>query len=572
MNISPYSKTTASNLPSYKVAIQNIRRLPQYLLDDQIQFSGDKFKKSKDSEVYKFGTAGYREIGEKFNNAVPKIVGSISDYLITNFNNSRKVLPLLLGGDTRGISADNIYPIISMLTTKNFDVYFCQDAVPTPALAYAAKYFKNLGLPDKESAGAILLTASHNPWKYGGINFLTPDGEVAPNSVSNEFVNFQVKPLNLRLDGKREVKVKPIDDQVYSIYKKHIERLIDFKKIQESGISVFYDGLYGAGRYYMPSILNKKLPNFTQLNNEYEPPSIEKLEAKGINGPEPNSQNLKDLAEQVKKAEPESGLKLGLANDGDADRFGVMDENGRLLNPNEVLALTLYHLAKNKNRKGMVVRSQATSHIMDELANKFDMKTEQTPVGYKYIAEVFKESKIPVVIGGESSGGLSIYGHIPEKDGIIANLSILELMAYEKKPIGQILASIKKSLPNHYQFTELQINTEKKDELGKHFQDLLKNGGQFAGFDIDVKKSVEAAKSLNKKFHMEDGTKIYLNDGSWLLYRKGGTEPVGRIYFEGIGKTEAQSIEKHQILRQAIDKLLSSAPYNIDSKQVKERA
>ena len=291
------------------------------------------------------------------------------------------------------------------------------------------------------------------------------------------------------------------------------------------------------------------------------------------NGPDPTAKNLKNLKTAVSHLNHPSNLKVGLANDGDADRFGVIDEKGNFIQPNDVIALVLYHLIKNKKREGVVVRSQATSHLLDEIAKRYCFPVKQTPVGYKYIAEVFKESdhtSQKVIIGGESSGGLSIYGHIPEKDGIIANLSILELMAYENKPIGEILKSLRSNLAQKYLFTEMGIKTEKKDAIAEHFTTLFNKGGQFAGLEVDVQKSHAEAKNLKDKFHTQDGTKLYFKDGSWLLVRKSGTEPMARIYFEAIDSNQAAAEDKSKKLDAAVKQLLTEQ-FKVPAKQIETK-
>jgi phosphomannomutase len=528
-----------------------------------------KNAEKKPQKVYQFGTSGYRAIGKDFTDAVPVLTNAITDYLVQEAQRTGKVNPVLIGGDTRPLSHREKDNITFALLKKGFDVY--TDApyqTPTPVLAYAAKHLDKLGLADKQSAGAILLTASHNPWSYGGYNFLTNDGEVAPNSVSDQFIAFQKKPLNLNLPQKRAGKVHQLYPRIFGAYEKHLQTLIDFNKIRDARISISYDPMYGAATAFFPDLMaNMKIDVMTINNANIRPSGVHD------NGPDPTAQNLTDLATMVKTDSHPKNMKIGIANDGDADRFGILDENGKFIQPNDVLSLALYHLAKNKKRAGTVARSQATSHILDEIAKRYNMTVEETPVGYKYISEVFKEhpanSARPVVLGGESSGGLSVYGHVPEKDGIVANLTMIELMAFDKKPLSVILKDLKASLPTKYGFTELAITTDKKDDLAAHFAKLAKDGGQINGIDIDVKTTQEKAAALKEKFHTTDGTKLYLKGGDWVLVRKSGTEPMARIYFEVTAPSDKEVTAKRESMMKYVNTLLTSEPFKIDTKSIK---
>lgn len=518
-------------------------------------------------KVYQFGTSGYRAIGKDFSDSVPILTQAISDYLIRESQKTGEILPVLLGGDTRDFSHDKKEEITLNLLSKGFDVYSdAPNQTPTPVLAYAAKHLDKLGLPHTKSAGAILLTASHNPWAYGGYNFLTNEGEVAPNSVSKQFEALQAKPLNLKLN--RKGKLGQLYPTIFRSYLKHLDTLIDFKRIRDAKIAVNYDPMYGAATAFFPDMMAERQISMTSINDgDQRPAHIH------ANGPDPTAANLADLAKLVREDEHPKNLKVGLANDGDADRFGVLDESGKFIQPNDVLALALEHLAKNKKRNGVVARSQATSHILDEIAKRYGMAVSETPVGYKYVAEVFKEHPVgsaqPVVLGGESSGGLSIYGHVPEKDGMIANLTMMEMMAYEQKPLGVLLKDIKDSLPNKFGFTELAVTTDKKDALAEYFAKLAKTGGKFNGVEIDVETTQKKAAALQEKFHTTDGTKLYLKDGSWILVRKSGTEPMARIYFEVMAPSQSEVTQKRESMMKHVNTLLTSAPFGIASKSIK---
>jgi len=531
------------------------------------------------TKIYSFGTSGYRnDTDEGFSEAVvTQITQAIGDYLIALVEKTGKAMPLLIGGDTRDKTRKFIPVIVNILLSKGIDVYQTDGDIPTPVLAYAAKYFEDfakktpgLTYPYTETGGAILMTASHNPWAYGGFNFLTPDAAVAPTEVTKAFETYQQAPKGLKLDrvkyGLPEKATVQVFDP-YSLFQAHLKSgiKIDFAAIKASGVSIFYDPLYATGRKYFSRLLADEGIQIHSIHDTDIRPD-------GYTGmPEPTGSNLNELSALVAKSTDK--LKMGLANDGDSDRFGVLDETGKYIIPNDVLALTLHHMIQNRgNKSGTVVRSQASTHLLDALAQKAGMSVVQTPVGYKYIAEEFIErenSNAPVIIGGESSGGLSVGGHIPEKDGLLANLLMAELVAVEKKPLGQILADLKCSLPIQFVSRELSITTEHKSAILDLFRELRNKGGDLGGFAIDQLTSEEVAKDLKTHYGTEDGVKLYLKDGSWVLIRTSGTEPIARVYIETLAPTTTISQEYNDKLDVAVrEKLLS---VGVDASQIKEK-
>lgn len=524
-------------------------------------------------KIYRFGTSGYRNDNDlEFNEAVIRqITGAISDCLIDEIQQKGELLPILIGGDTREKTRRFLPLIAELLKERGLEVFKAATDLPSPVLAYAAKYFGELNLGYKETLGAILMTASHNPWPYGGYNFLTPDAAVMPTPVSKRFEEAQANPRNLTLNRAALGVNTPAaihEFDPYALYQKHLKegKGIDYAKIKASGLKIFYDPLYATGRRYLPRLLKDEGISIQVIHDTDERPA-------GYSGmPEPTGSNLTELTALIQV--DSSPLKVGLANDGDADRFGVLDENGRYLNSNEVLSLILYHLLNNKKQKGVVVRSQATTHLLDALAEKAGLPVIQTPVGYKYIAEEFidheHEGGLQVLIGGESSGGISVLGHIPEKDGILANLVVAELIAVEGQPLSQILKKVQASVPHRFIFRELGVKTERNQEIMKHFQSLQSKGGEIAGFEIDTQQSTSAPNALESKYGTRDGAKLYLKDGSWLLIRASGTEPIARVYVEGVADTDAAALAKSDRLLEAIHSALVN-DFGVSSANIKEK-
>ena len=521
----------------------------------------DAFAPQNKPKIHSFKTAGYRDLGEKFLKGLPVVLEAISDQLIDDFNKSgtTKPKPVIIGVDTTGFSAAGQLIAASHFLAKGFDVYAEQIVIPTPILTYYAKNWQQLGR-EKVAAGALIFTAGHNSWNYGGVHFLTPEGKTAPTSLTQKFEALQAKPLNLSID-RQKLGLPPAlfkgFPQGAAVYTDNVKKLIDFDKIKHAKIALAFDSMYGAATGDFSAILlhTGLFDRTVILRQNWQQPW------KGFpelpNGPDPISKNLGDLKNAVQKLRHPHNLKLGLANNGDGGRFGIIDEHGKFVQPNDVIALVLCNLIKNKRHRGVVVRNQATSHMLDELAQKYRLPLIQTPVGFNHIAEEFtkhEQSNQKVLIGAESSGGLSIYGHIPEKDGMIANLSILELMAYENKPVGELLESLKVSLDKQYVFTEMSIQTDKNDAIISHFNTLFHQGGQFAGLEVDMIKTHSEAEKLKDKFNTQDGIKLYFKDGSWLLARKSGTEPLMRIYFEAIEDRTRAALQKNTEYLQAVDK------------------
>lgn len=524
--------------------------------------------------VYKFGTSGYRnDTDAGFSEAVVRhITGAVADYLIGEIEKRGKLLPVLIGGDTREKTRRFIPVISEQLRERGLDVYQAATDVPSPVLAYAARYFRELGFGVDETLGAILMTASHNPWAYGGYNFLTPDAAVMPTSVSKQIEAYQANPANRTLDRARYGANEPAAIRTfdpYELYRSHLKVGIgiDYPQIQASGLKIYYDPLYATGQRYLPRLLRDEGIDLTVIHDTDQLPE-------GYSGmPEPTGSNLTELAELLRQ--DQSGqLQVGLSNDGDADRFGILDENGRYLNANEVLSLVVYHLIKNRQQKGVVVRSQATTHLLDALAVKENLPVVQTPVGYKYIAEEFIEHEEKgghmVLIGGESSGGLSIIDHIPEKDGILANLLVAELVATEKQPLSRILEQLQASVDKRYFFRELGVKTERGKDVLAHFEELRQTGGDVAGFPVDAERSRQAVQALESKYGTRDGVKLYMQDGSWLLIRASGTEPIVRVYIEGIDTDADNALAESQRLLDAVNEILVTR-FDVPQGNIKEK-
>ena len=437
----------------------------------------------------KFGTDGWRAVvGKDFTSEnVTLASNAIAKYVFDNFGLSKKII---IGYDPRNMADVFSKLCADILVQKGFHVLYSKKVVPTPVLAYSAKHL---------NACAIMFTASHNPPEYLGLKFIPDYAGPATTEITDEIVANLGQSIENSLNGQFEYYDFSVD------YFKHLENLIDFEKIKNNKKDMIFDGLYSATIGYFDKILKDKGIKFKSLHMKHDPNF-------GGGMPEPKPQYMQELIEKIKA----SHNTVGFANDGDGDRLGVIDEQGNYVTPNEIIAILLMHLTKNKGLKGALVKTVGASSLLDILAKKLDVELVETAVGFKHVGEAMR--KYNPIIGGEDSGGLSIQGHIPEKDGILANLLILEAMAYEHKTLVQLEEDLHK-------FTGAKFYNDRVDSK-------LENQEQ-------VKIALEKAENLKElgkykvvKVNKTDGVKLYFDDNSWILVRPSGTEPLLRIYIE----------------------------------------
>ena len=452
----------------------------------------------------KFGTDGWRAVvGKDFNaENVSLVVNAIGKYVFETFGGDKKIL---IGYDPRSMADVFSYQAAEILSSLGFDVLYSEKIIPTPILAYSAKDL---------NACALMFTASHNPPEYLGIKFIPDYAGPATSEITDELM------LNLHVPFRETGKGSVERYNFKPDYFKHIEKLIDFEKIKTLDKNIIFDGLYAASIGYFDKLLEIHGIKFESLHMFHDINF-------GGGMPEPKPKYLKELIEKVKSA-PNS---IGFANDGDSDRFGVINENGEYVSPNEIIAILLIHLTKNKGLKGSLVKTVGASLFLNKAAEKLGVQVIETAVGFKHVGEAMR--KYNPVIGGEESGGLSIQGHIPEKDGILANLLILEAMAYENKS----LVELQKEL---YDFAGCRFFN---DRIDKH----LENFDEIKPLLEEYKHKTSLGSFKVKNIDTKDGVKLYFDDNtSWILVRPSGTEPLLRIYFE------SDSLEKLDELKRNV--------------------
>ena len=447
----------------------------------------------------KFGTDGWRAIiADQFTYSnVELVTRAVVGYLKQAYSPEK---PVVIGYDTRFMADKFAQRAADVLNEYGINVLLTNKDTPTPVVAYSAK--------DLNTAGALMFTASHNPPEYCGIKYIPDYAGPATNDITDVIVANVEKLQNGDDSFLEKVDKKGKTDKFdpKPEYFKWVRKIINFDKIKQNPVKVYYDPMYATGRGYLDELLKEAGCEVYVLHDWIDP-------LYGGFMPEPKVELLGEVIKTVKENSP----AIGFATDGDADRFGVIDENAHFLLPNMVIAVLMHHLVKNKGFKGSVVRSVATTHMLDMLARKKGLKIHETPVGFKHIGAIMREED--VIIGGEESGGLSILHHIPEKDGIVANLSIVEAMAYEKRSLIDIQKEIKQEAGCEFYNERLDLKVE--ESVKKSFVK------QFAE---NPPESVAGVKV--KKVSTIDGAKLYLEDESWILTRPSGTEPLLRIYFE----------------------------------------
>ncbi len=465
----------------------------------------------------KFGTSGWRGIIARdftFDN-VRLATQGIADYL-NSLNQGSKIV--ILGHDTRFLGREFSLAAAEVLARSGLSPLLCNRDTPTPVIAHTIRA--------KKALGGINMTASHNPAEYQGLKFSTSNGAPATPDVTKQIeaniARLQAENWTFKGAVIGTFECKTIDPQ--PDYFKQLRKLVDFAAIKKAKLKVAVELMYGTGRGYLDTLLEDAGAKITLFHSERDP-------LFGGHHPEPNAEGMAEVSKFVRSGKAQIGLGL----DGDADRFGIVDKDGTWLTPNQVLALALYHLKKNRGWTGAVVRTVPTSHQVDAVAELLGVKVHETPVGFKYIGALMESE--PIIVGGEESGGLSVKGHVPEKDGILACLLMAELVATENKSLGRILKDLEKKTGEfHSDRINVSIPPDKKEAL------LAKLG---AGLDNVGPYKVE-------KFITTDGYKFLLPNHEWVAFRASGTEPLIRCYIEA--KSQA-GLKK---LREACRKLLAT--------------
>lgn len=446
----------------------------------------------------KFGTSGWRAIiSDEFTfDNLKVVVQAIADHLNSEGYKGKEVI---VGYDTRFLSERFAEESCGVLAANGFNTILSLRDVPSPVLSFS--------ILKRKAAGGINITASHNPPDYSGIKFSPSWGGPALPETTKDIENrikklkgvFKEMPI---MEAYERGFIEKVD--LRASYLEDLTKKVDLPSIRKANLKIVIDPLYGTARDYLDTILREAGCDISVLHS-YRDPYFGGLT------PEPSEKNLEELIKYMRKGD----YDIGLSTDGDADRFGIVDSDGSFISPNAILTLLLDYLIEGRGWKGAVARSVATTHLIDAVAKYHGIEIYETPVGFKYIGELIVKDKI--ILGGEESAGLTIKGHVPEKDGILACLLVTEMVAVKRKSIKVLLDDLYSKVGKIYnRRIDLRVSEEIIERLKT--SDLRPQPHLFG---LKIKDIIKI-----------DGTKYLLEDGSWLLLRPSGTEPLVRLYVE----------------------------------------
>jgi phosphoglucomutase len=449
----------------------------------------------------KFGTSGWRAVmAEEFTFAnVRRAVDGIARYVASQ---KPKAARVIVGRDPRFLGETFCSMAAEILAAQGITPLLVAEPAPTPALAHA--------VIQNKADGVINFTASHNPPEYNGIKFSTPDGCPALPEVTKK-----IEAEILAGDAARSAAVAAATPPATETldpkpaYLQRLGEIVDLEVIRKAGLRVTFDPMWGSARGYSDELLRSVGLQVATVHDHRDV-------LFGGHAPEPDDHLLQDLRKKM----GETGAHIGIATDGDADRFGIVDSDGTFVQPNYVIALLFDYLVESRGWKNGVAKSVATTNLINALAQAHGVELHETPVGFKYIGELIMQDKI--AIGGEESAGLSIRHHVPEKDGVLAGLLCCEAVARRGKSLGEQLRGISNQVGSYYPRREnFRLTPEVKE---KFTEKLRSDPREFCGRPVG-------------QVVRTDGLKLVFSDGSWACYRLSGTEPVVRVY------TEARSAE-----------------------------
>ena len=452
--------------------------------------------KSK-APAIKFGTSGWRAIiSDEFTFAN---VALVAEAIARTVLESGVMNGLVVGYDTRFLSKEFARRAAEVCAAAGVPIHLTTRDVPTPVVAHQ---IRALG-----AAGGINITASHNPSQYNGVKYSPAYGGPALPEITSR-IEHHIGAVFA--DGLGSTKAASpaaiVEFDPRPGYAAKMEQLINFEAIRAAKLRLAVDPKYGTSRGYLDALPREHGIETFAVNDHPDP-------LFGGRGSEPSGDNLDELRALVL----ERRCDLGLATDGDGDRFGILDADGGYLEANMIIGLAANHLYKRRGRTGAVARTIATSHFVDAVCARHGGRAIETPVGFKFLGNLLEKHE--VFLAGEESGGLSVDDHVPEKDGIFAGLLLAEAVAVEGKPLKQVLADVFAAIGR--EFHTQRINVELDAAKKKHLVEALGAGVPHALEPLGIVETIST-----------EGTKFLLADGNWLMFRLSGTEPVARCYLD----------------------------------------
>lgn len=469
--------------------------------------TGERMRKAEGSDI-KFGTDGWRGvIAEDFTFANLRTVAqACADYFNEKFKAPRRII---IGYDTRFASDKFAQAAAEVLAANGIKTYLSDRPSPTPTTSYNIRL---LGLN-----GGLIITASHNPGRFNGLKIKTPFGSPADQTVTR-----RVEALL----GKNSVKATALEQAVKAgkieiinpipKYLDAVRKYLDLDLLKNCNLRVAAEAMHGAGNSYHAAVLKGTKIKLDVIDAEPNP-SFEGLK------PEPLPRNMPKLMETMKKGR----YDIGVATDGDADRVSAVAPGGRFITPGEIMCLIALHFIENRRWRGALVKNIAGPMLMNKIAKHYNLKFFETPVGFKHIAKLMQREN--VLVGGEESGGIGVKNYIPERDGILTGLLLVEMMQQEKKPVLALLEDMEERFGKfRYHRQDVEIPLKAREKIIKGLFSKLR------------KKMIFKRKIVEIKSY--DGLKLIFDDESWLLIRPSGTEPILRVYSEAHSDSEARRL------------------------------
>ena len=465
--------------------------------------------------VVKFGTDGWRGIiADDFTYENVRVAArAIAHYVLEHEDAKTGVC---VGYDTRFGSPSFAKVVAKVLADEGIPVMLANKFTPTPELSFAVR--------ERKAAGGVMITSSHNPAEWNGVKYKASYGGSGSPKIIASIESYLLKPLAAAATA---AKIDEVD--LAPTYIAALEKFVDLKKIKDSGYRFLIDTMYGAGKGYVAGIFERAEIPYVEFRSELNPAFP------GIN-PEPI---LPHIA-ATQKAVVEHKCAAGLITDGDADRIGAVDERGNVVDAHKIFAVLLQWLLERKKWPGDVTRAFNTTKMLDRIAAKYGRKLHEHGIGFKYVVDLMLTQNI--LIGGEESGGIGISKHLPERDGLLNSLLLANVMADEKKTLGELVAALQEEYGEHqYGRVDMHIDNAVKESAIKRAKELVAGRSEIAGMKI-------------LRVETLDGVKFFLDNAAcegkknaaetWLLLRASGTEPLLRVYCESCSQESVQQVLK----------------------------
>jgi phosphomannomutase len=444
----------------------------------------------------KFGTDGWRGIiAEDFTFENARIVAQAIARYVVRCEDARK--GVIIGYDHRFASDEIAAAVAEVVSASGTPVFLTDKPCPTPAVSLLVRC--------RGAAGGLMITASHNPYPWNGIKYKASYGSSALPSI--------VAQIEQDLDIVQRTNVPPLPPQKNLIqsleprepYLDTLEKLVDWKRLRDSGFRFVSDPMHGSAAGLLPKLFRRNGITCDEIRGTRDP------RFGGVH-PEPIEPHIEALRQAVLAGK----FDVGLCADGDGDRIGAIDRDGSFINPHQIFALLVWHLAGTRNLPGDIAKTFSVTKLIDKLASKFGRKLHEVPIGFKYICELMLEQNI--LIGGEESGGIGTNLYIPERDATVSALLLAELMAWHGKSLGELLGVLTAEFGEyHYGRVDLDLKPGQKEKAIAYFSD--------AKLTLILDMPVVGRENM-------DGIKLYLSDGGWVMVRASGTENLLRVYSE----------------------------------------